>query len=83
MPLTTDAAIRNVKPTDKPTKYPVGDGLYLLVTPQGQKWWRLRYRFDNKEKMIGLGVYPEISLKKATERRNEARRLLADGIDPS
>lgn len=83
MPLTTDAAIRNLKPSDKPTKYPVGKGLYLLVTPKGQKWWRLRYRFDGKEKMLGLGVYPEVSLKKATEKRDEARRLLADGLDPS
>lgn len=83
MPLTTDAAIRNLKPSDKPAKYPVGKGLYLLVTPKGQKWWRLRYRFGGKEKMLGLGVYPEVSLKKAVEKRDEARRLLADGLDPS
>ncbi|WP_242470721.1 tyrosine-type recombinase/integrase [Thiocystis violacea] len=83
MPLTTDAAIRNVKPTNAPTKYPVGKGLYLLVTPKGQKWWRLRYRFEGKEKMLGLGVYPEVSLKKATEKRDEARGHLVEGRDPS
>ncbi len=57
-------------------------GLFLLVTPSGGKWWRLKYRFAGKEKLLSLGVYPDISLKAARERREEARRLLAEGIDP-
>jgi integrase len=57
--------------------------MFLLVSPAGGKLWRLKYRFDGKEKLLALGAYPEISLLKARERREAARRLLADGIDPS
>lgn len=57
-------------------------GLFLIVTPTGGKWWRLRYRFDNKEKLLSLGVYPDVSLKAARSRRDELRALLANGIDP-
>ena len=81
MPLT-DTAIRNAKPADKPIKKFDERGLFLLVTPAGGKWWRLRYKFDGPEKLLSLGVYPDVGLKDARGRRDEARKLLADGIDP-
>jgi integrase len=82
MPLT-DTAIRNAKPGVKPVKLFDGGGLYLEVAPSGGKWWRLKYRFEGKEKRLSLGVYPDVSLKDARDRRDDSRRLLADGIDPS
>ncbi|WMJ07614.1 integrase arm-type DNA-binding domain-containing protein [Nitrosomonas sp. sh817] len=82
MPLT-DTAIRNIKAGVKSIKLFDERGLYLEVSPKGGKWWRLKYRFDNKEKRISLGVYPDISLKDARDRRDEARKLLANGVDPS
>ena len=82
MPLS-DTAIRNAKPGDKAKKMFDGGGLYLEVSPKGGKWWRLKYRFDGKEKRLSLGVYPDVSLKDARERRDEARKLLANEIDPS
>ena len=60
-----------------------GGGLYLEIRPNGSKWWRLKYRFGGKEKRLSLGVYPDVSLKDARERRDEARKLLANDIDPS
>jgi integrase len=81
MPLT-DSAIRNAKPKDKPYKLADGGGLYLLVTPKGGKWWRLDYRFNSKRKTLSMGVYPDVSLKSARDRRSEAKTQLADGIDP-
>lgn len=82
MPLT-DTAIRTAKPQDKPYKLADGGGMYLEVSPAGGKWWRLKYRIGGKEKRLSLGTYPEISLKNARERREEARKLLAAGVDPS
>jgi integrase len=82
MPLT-DTAIRNAKPGEKPIRLFGGGGLYLEVSPTGGKWWRLKYRFDGKEKRLSLGVYPGVSLKDARDRRDASRKLLADGIDPS
>jgi Arm DNA-binding domain len=82
MPLT-DTAIRNAKPGEKPIRLFDGGGLYLEVSPTGGKWWRLKYRFDSKEKRLSLGVYPDVSLKDARDRRDASRKLLADGIDPS
>ena len=82
MPLT-DTAIRNAKPSEKPIRLFDGGGLYLEVSPTGGKWWRLKYRFDRKEKRLSLGVYPDVSLKDARVRRDASRKLLADGIDPS
>ncbi len=82
MPLS-DTAIRNAKPGDKAKKMFDGGGLYLEVAPSGGKWWRLKYRFDGKEKRLSLGVYPDVSLKDARDRRDEARKLLANEIDPS
>jgi len=82
MPLS-DTAIRNAKPKGKPYKLADGAGLVLLINPNGSRWWRFRYRYDGKEKMLSLGVYPDVSLKEAREKRDEARKLIAQGIDPS
>lgn len=82
MPLT-DAAIRKAKPGEKPLRLFDERGLYLEVAPGGGKWWRLKFRFEGKEKRLSLGVYPDVGLKEARERRDEARKMLADGIDPS
>ena len=81
MPLT-DIAIRNAKPCDKTQKLFDERGMYLEISPKGGKWWRFKYRFDGKEKRFSLGVYPDIGLKEARERRDEARKLLARGVDP-
>jgi len=81
MPLN-DTQIRNAKPKDRPYKLTDGGGLTLLVQPNGSKWWRFRYRIDGREKMLSCGVYPDVSLKKARERRDAARAQVADGIDP-
>ena len=81
MPLT-DTAIRNAKPLDKPTKLTDGGGLYLLLKPNGARWWRLDYRFGSMRKTLSMGVYPDVSLKDARTRRDEARKLLAVDIDP-
>jgi integrase len=81
MPLT-DTAIRAAKPTDKGFKLGDEKALYLLVTPAGGKLWRMDYRFEGKRKTLALGAYPETNLKQARDRRDEARRLLADGVDP-
>lgn len=78
----TDTAIRNAKPQGKPTKLADGDGLYLLLNPNGSKWWRLDYRFDGKRKTLSMGVYPDVPLKLARERREVARALMAAGADP-
>ena len=77
-----DVKIRNIKPSDKHSKHFDGGGLFLLVKPSGGKMWRLKYRFDGKEKTLAIGTYPEISLADARERRETARKQLAHGIDP-
>ena len=82
MPLTA-TAVKNAKPETKIRRLYDERGLYLEVSPKGGKWWRFKYRIDGKEKRISLGVYPDISLSDARERREEARRLVARGIDPS
>ena len=82
MPLT-DTAVRNAKPGTKPAKVFDERGLFLIVTPAGGKWWRFRYSFGGKEKLLALGTYPDVSLASARERRDQARKLLADGTDPS
>lgn len=82
MPLT-DAGIRNAKPSHKTKRMFDGGGLYLEIAPSGGKWWRLKFRYGGKEKRLSLGVYPDVSLKEARERRDEARKLLANDIDPS
>jgi integrase len=81
MPLT-DTEIKNAKPSAKPLRLFDGGGLYLEVAPAGGRWWRLKYRHGGKEKRLSLGTYPDTPLKAARERREEARRLLAEGMDP-
>ncbi|WP_425418179.1 tyrosine-type recombinase/integrase [Oricola indica] len=82
MPLT-DTKLRGLKPTEKPTKHSDGGGLFLLVTPQGSKLWRLAYRFGGKQKTLAFGSYPIVTLAEAREKRDNAKRLLAEKIDPS
>ena len=79
----TNTAIRNVKAGKKALKLFDDRGLYLEVSPAGGKWWRLKYRFGGKEKRLSLGIYPDVALKDARGRRDDARKLIADGIDPS
>lgn len=78
----TDTAIRKAKPETKPYKMADGGGMYLEVMPNGSKYWRLKYRFAGKEKRLALGVYPETTLADARERRERARKLIANGTDP-
>lgn len=78
----TDTAIRSAKPAEKPIKLTDGGGLYLLLQPNGSRWWRFDYRYDGKRKTLSMGVYPAVSLKDARNRRDEARKLLAADVDP-
>ena len=76
----SDVKVRSAKPEAKAYKLTDGEGMVLLVR---SKYWRLRYRFGGKEKMLALGKYPEVSLADARARRDEARKLLANDVDPS
>jgi integrase len=78
----SDAAVRNAKAKTKPYKMSDGDGLFLLVMPSGSKYWRLKYFFAGKEKLLALGVYPDVTLADARERRAQSRKVLAAGNDP-
>jgi len=77
------AKIQNATAQKKTVRLFDGRGLYLEIAPTGSRWWRFKYRFAGKEKRISLGVYPDVGLKKARDRRDEMRKLVADGIDPS
>jgi len=79
----TDTVIRNAKPGPKPIKMYDERGLFLLLQPSGSKLWRLKFRILGKEKKLSLGIYPEVSLKEARRRREEARTKIADGVDPA
>jgi integrase len=79
----TDTTCKNAKPKEKPYKLADEKGMFLLVNPNGSKYFRLKYRFGGTEKTLALGVYPETSLKSAREKRDSARVQLANGIDPS
>ena len=79
----TDPALRNAKPKERTYKLSDGLGLYLEVSPAGGKYWRMKYRYGGKEKRLAIGVYPEVSLKAARAKRDEARTMLANGADPS
>lgn len=83
MPKLTDTKVKSLKPDTKTRKHFDSGGLFLEVTPAGSKRWRLRYWFGGKEQLLSLGLYPEIRLKDARERRDEARRLIALGVNPS
>ena len=80
--LLNDSSIKNAKPKEGPYKMRDGGGLFLLVSPEGAKWWRFRYRFAGKEKSMSLGVYPAVSLKMARELRDDAKNKLVAGINP-
>ena len=82
MPLS-DTAIKAAKPKDKPYKLYDEQGLFIIIAANGGKWWRLKYFFNNKEKNMSLGTYPAISLKQARKIKDDARQLIAQGIDPS
>ena len=93
----TDTAVRNAKPKDKPYKLYDEKGLFLQVTPSGGKWWRFKYQFDGKEKLISLGIYPEVPLagkwydpkttkiwiSGARDKRDKAKELIVSDINPS
>jgi integrase len=79
----TDTEVKNTKPGPKPIKLFDGEGMFLLIQPQGGKLWRLKYRIGGKEKLLALGTYPEVKLKDARDRRQAAREMIAKGIDPS
>jgi integrase len=83
MPARNDVAFRSAKPREKPFKLSDGGGLFLLVQPNATKLWRLAYRFDGRQKLLALGQYPVISLADARIKRDAAKKLLADGVDPS
>jgi len=80
--MSTDVAARNAKPGEKSYKLAFGDALYLYVTPSGGKLWRFNYRFEGKGKTLSFGAYPIVSLKDARARRDDAKKLLANGQDP-
>jgi hypothetical protein len=84
MPLS-DATIRGAKSGATPQKLSDGGGLFLLIRPKpiGSKLWRLAYRFGGKQKTLALGIYPTVSLSQARQGRDEAKKLLAGGVDPS
>ena len=78
----TDTKARTIKPAEKPKKLFDGGGLFLLVTPTGGKLWRLKYRFGGIEKLLALGAYPQTSLADARQKRDQARALMLNGVDP-
>src|SRR5664280_2265568 len=78
----SDMKVQKAKSKDKPVTLFDGGGLFLMVTPTGGKLWRFKYRLDGREKKIAFGAYPEISLQDARQKRDEARKQLANDIDP-
>jgi hypothetical protein len=79
----TELLALTTKPLRYARKVTDGGGLYLLITPSDHRYWRYQYRFEGRQKTLALGVYPDVSLQMARGRHRFARRLLADGIDPS
>jgi hypothetical protein len=77
----SEAKIRNSKPKEKAYKIGDGDGLFLFITPNGHKYWRMKYFFENRERVMSIGPYPEISLAEAREKRFEIRKMKANGLD--
>ncbi len=82
MPLT-DIKVRTAKPQDKSYKLSDSGGLFLLINVTGAKYWRLKYRYEGKEKLLAIGVYPSISLAEAREKRDQAKKQLVNGVDPN
>ena len=78
----SDAKIRSSQPKDKPYKIVDGEGLFMLVNPNGAKYWRLTYRHRQKQKTLALGVYPKVTLANARSARHDAKALIKEGIDP-
>src|SRR4051812_32191120 len=78
----TDTKVRQAKPPAKPYKLSDGGGLFLLVHPNGSRYWRLKYRLAGKEKLFAIGVYPEVSLAQAREKALAARGIIQEGGDP-
>src|SRR5215207_8921132 len=78
----SDAKLRSTKPAAKPSKLFDGGGLFLLVHPNGSRYWRLKYRRCGKEKLFAIGVYPEVSLSEARAKALEAKSLIRGGSDP-
>ncbi|MDE4174859.1 integrase arm-type DNA-binding domain-containing protein [Phaeobacter sp. PT47_59] len=83
MPVLSDVKVRTLKPKEKPFKQADFDGLFVLVNPNVSKLWRFKYRWMGKEKLLSFGKYPDLSLKQARDKRDQARKLLAEGKDPS
>ncbi len=81
--MLTESVVRDAEPREKTYKLSDAGGLFVMVNPDGSRWWRLRYKYGEKERGISLGTYPLVSLKLARQRRDEAKRLLQDGLDPS
>jgi integrase len=81
--MLNDTRIRTTKSCKRPIKLSDSGGLYLLIAPHGSKLWRLAYRYRGKQKTLAIGAYPTFTLKAARDKREEAKRLLANGIDPS
>jgi integrase len=79
----SDIVIKKARPRDKAYKIFDGAGLFIIVGPTGHKWWRFKYKFGGREKLLSVGIYPDVPLKLARVRRDEARKLVAAGVDPS
>ena len=79
----TNVKIINAKPRQRSYKLADGNGLHLLVNPNGSKWWRFRYRYGGREKMLSMGTYPDTSLKLARQKVRQGREQLSQGLDPS
>src|SRR5579863_10062749 len=81
--MLSNAAIKAATPRTKPYRLYDERGLHLLITPRGGRWWRIKFRFDGKAQMLSLGVYPDVSLKDARDRRDDMLRDRANGINPA
>ena len=81
--MLSNLLIKNAKPQTKTTRLSDGRGMYLEISPNGGKWWRFKYRLDGKEKRMSLGVYPDVGLADARDKREAARKLVAAGVDPA
>jgi hypothetical protein len=81
--MLNDITVKNAIPREKIFRIFDEKGLYIEISPKGGKYWRFKYRYLGKEKRVAFGVYPEVSLKEAREKRDKARKQLADGLDPA